>query len=73
MATTYRLILKYKDTSGSTITHNWSYAKSSPASSDVKDLMETTISNGDIFAKVPITKVSAEIEATTLTEINISD
>ena len=69
---TYKLVLKYGDSAGATITHTWPYAMSNVTASTVNSFMQTCITNGALFSKVPVTKKSAVLVETDETELTIS-
>lgn len=68
MATETRLKMVYTTALG-TVTHNWRYADAEATSNDIQGLATATISNGSIFANVPLALKSAEIITTTTTDV----
>lgn len=48
-------------------------AKKTATASDIKDLADEIITNGAMWDQVPVTKVSAELVETNVTEITITD
>lgn len=53
----------------------WTFKNANPSAtvSDVKNLMDTMITNGSIYKYPPLTKVSATAVVTTTTEYDLSD
>lgn len=59
------LKIVYNTTDGNTVTHSWRYANADATQNNVTSLINTTITNGSIFAKVPVSAKSAQIVVTT--------
>ena len=72
MATVCRLVLEFQDSYGDTIVHTFPSAKAGVTAAQVKNLMDTIISNGSIFKNVPATKVSAKIVITSENNFSLS-
>ena len=73
MAVTRKLVCKFVDSDGETMTLSYNYVSSELTANDVKALMTGIVANGSIFAKTPVTAKSAEVVNTTTEEIDISD
>lgn len=71
MAASYKLSLVFNTEDGTT-THSYNYANPSVTSSTVSALANGTITNGSIFAKVPLSVKEAYITTTEKTEFTIS-
>ena len=72
MATGSKLILRFGTAAGEkNFTYN--YGNASAPVSDVKDLMNAMIENGDIFKYPPLTAISAKTQVTTESEFDLSD
>lgn len=71
MAAGVRLKLKFGTAVGPK-TWTFNYAKTNVSTGVIKDLADTMIANGSIFKTPPLSKVSAELEQTTSTVININ-
>jgi len=67
MATKLRMI--YVDNVGTTTTHTYSYANPETTSTQVAALSAATITNGDIFQRLPVSLKSATIVTTTETDL----
>lgn len=71
MAESMKLILRFGTTSGEkNFTYN--YASSTATAAQVKTVMQTMITNGEIFKYPPLTIISAKRQVTTETEFDLS-
>lgn len=59
------LKIVYNTAEGNTVTHSWRYANADATQNNVNTLINTTITNGSIFAKVPVSAKSAQMVTTT--------
>lgn len=73
MANTYKLVLKFKDAAGKSITFNYAHAASSITSEHAKAIMTAFITNGSIFKNVPVTKTACYLVLSNQSEIDIND
>ena len=73
MATTNKLQLKFKDNEGKTVSFNFNYVKANATAANIKALMNSMISNTDIWQKTLLLKASANIITTTTTAVDISE
>jgi len=67
-----QLVLQFRDANSSNIKFTYRYANPDVSSSEVKSLVAAIIANGSIFEKVPTVAVSATLQTTTETEIDIA-
>jgi len=67
-----QLVLQFKSANNEDIKFTYRYANPDVTSSEVKALVAALITNGEIFAKVPSVAVSAALQTTTSTEIDIA-
>lgn len=65
MATGSVLKIVYNTADGNTVTHSWRYASINATQPNVTALINSTIANGSIFAKVPVSAKSAQMVVTT--------
>ena len=70
MASGTRLELLFNDSNNESISFVFPYAKSGATLSNIRNLINTIIANGDIFNKVPVTAVNAK---TVTTSQNVYD
>ena len=61
MATSYSLRLTFKSGGGNNLSMLFSYANPSATDADVNDLMDTIITNNDVFLEPPVSKVEAKL------------
>lgn len=66
----YRCYMKFGIADSKTVTYSYP-SKNAIASSDIGAVMDSFITNGAIFKKVPLTKQEAYIVATTKSSIEI--
>ena len=72
MATTVnKLEMKFGTSEGDTLTLSYKYVKSTMTDEDVTVLMSTIITNGSIFASVPVISRSAKLVTTTESEYEL--
>lgn len=71
MSTTTKLELKFFDSEGQVITHNYNYADAESSASDVASFATAIINNKDIYAKPPQGIKSAQFVTTTKNEIDL--
>lgn len=71
MAAGTKLVIQYATATGDTVNHTWNYANPSATTSAVKALAGGTITNGSIFAKVPVLTKSAKLVTTTESEFDL--
>ena len=71
MAVGTKLKLVFETPSGQ---KTWTFNRAKPGATtgNIKTLMNTMISNGDIYRYTPLAGVSASLETTTVTHIDIS-
>lgn len=67
-----QLILQFRDANSSNIKFTYKYANPDVTSSEVKALVTAMIANGSVFEKVPAVAVSATLQTTTETAIDIA-
>lgn len=67
-----KLVLEFYDANGAVVKQTYNYASGSATTANVKSLMSGLITNGDIFATVPIDQKSAKLVQTTETEYDLS-
>ena len=73
MSTT-KLVLEFTDAGGISRTFNYNYIESTAATQTrIKNLMNSMITNGSIFAHVPMTKKAARLVTTTETNVEVDD
>ena len=65
-----RLVLNFAGTSGD-VTMSYNYADTSVSASDIKNLMNTIITNGSIFVNPPVSSKSAKFVTTSETWVRI--
>lgn len=73
MASTYRLVMTFKNASGNNVSYSFGYVIPNVEASSVKTLMETMIANGDIYSNPPVSIKSAKIVSTSETSLSISE
>jgi len=71
--TSRKLVLKFKDSEGATTTHSINNVSSELEETDVKTLMDAMITNTRIYAKVLVSKLSADVVVTDTTSIDIDE
>lgn len=71
MPSNIKLILRFGTTSGEK-NFTYSYADDDVAANNVKTAMQTMITNGDIFKYPPLTAISAKVQVTSTTDIDIT-
>lgn len=64
-----KLRMVYVDNGGTTTTHTYSYANPEATTTAVAALSAATITNGNIFQRVPVSLKSATIITTTETDL----
>lgn len=67
-----QLVLQFRDANSGNIRFTYKYANPEVTSSEVKSLVAAMITNGSIFEKVPVIAVSATLQTTTETAIDIA-
>lgn len=73
MAEGTKLQLTFETNESKTTTMTFAYAKPNAEASSVRALMQTIITNGEIFENVPVTPKSAKIITTSETVYDLSD
>ena len=71
--TSRKLVLKFKDDTGATVTHSISHVSNELEGAAVATLMDTMITNTAIFAKTLVSKLSADVVVTDTTEIDLDN
>ena len=71
MASGVKLVLEFEDSNGENIVFTFPYAKSNATTSNVKALMNSIITNGDIFNHVPVKAKSAKTMTTSENIFNL--
>lgn len=66
-----RLEIKYKDVTDDLLTISFPYADDEASVADVKALADGIITNGTIFERVPVTKISAAFIVTEVTDVDV--
>lgn len=72
MATTTKLITKYKKANGESVTQTLRNVKNNVTADKVKTYVNTVVENGSIFTKVPVSVSSAVIQTIEETEVDLS-
>ncbi len=72
MASGVKLVLGFETATGKTMTLTYNHADSSATTAHVKALMNGIITNGSIFATVPVTAKSATQITTAESEYDLS-
>ena len=70
--TTTKLKLAFRKSNGDTMNMSYNYVKPAVTATQVKSLVNTILTNGDIFKNVPAASKSAALVSTTTTEIDLS-
>jgi len=73
MPATSKLVLEFNTGDGGTTTHSYKYINPEITTARVKTIMNTTISNGSIFEKVPVSIKAAKVVTTTESDFDLSD
>ena len=68
-----RIVMVFADANGANVTFSYSYAKSNPSTSSIKNLVNGLITNGDIFVHPPVSAKSAKIVTTNANAIDLSE
>ena len=68
-----RIVMVFADANGANVTFSYSYAKSNPSTSNVKNLVNGLITNGDIFVHPPVSAKSAKVVITSENVVNLSE
>lgn len=71
MAAGSSLKITYNTADGTTI-HTWKYANAEATQTNVQSLVTTTIANGSLFQRVPLSVKEAKMVVTTETSIAVS-
>ena len=72
-STSTKLALVFKDAENNNVNLNYKYAEPEVSASTVKTLTDAIVTNGSIFAKIPVSAKSAKIVTTTEDEIDIEN
>ena len=72
MAAGTKLVIQYGTQDGESVNHTWNYIDPSVTTQNVQGLIQSTLSSGSIFAKVPVLAKSAKLVTTTETDIAVS-
>ena len=72
MAIGTRLVMVFQDATNTDRTFSFGYIDPQASVANVKNVVQSIIDNGDIFANVPLTAKSAKLVTTTETDINIT-
>ena len=67
-----KLVLTFSDAGGSDIKISYAHADSEVEASDVRTAVQTIVTNGSIFTKVPASAKSAKLVITTESDIELS-
>ncbi len=73
MANTMKLVMTFNCNDDKEHNFSWKYAKELPRTNDVKALGQALITNGSIFAYVPVELLAAKVVVTSENEIDITD
>ena len=69
---TTNLKLAFNGVSGNKVSFNFPFADSSASATQVKNLMQLIVANGDIYSEIPQSPSKAEFVVNTVTPIDIS-
>ncbi|MBQ7197075.1 MAG: DUF2922 domain-containing protein [Synergistaceae bacterium] len=72
MASVSKLSLTFAKENGDSMSINYSYADPNASASNIKTLMQSIVTNGDIFENPPVAIKSAKIVTTEETAIDLS-
>lgn len=72
MSSSYKLVCQYVTSDGGSTTHSFPYAMSDLSTQAVNTFMNTIITNGSIFKKVPVSKKAAYLIETEQTDFSIT-
>lgn len=73
MASSTRLIITCKCSDDKEHNFSWKNSKEIPRETDVKALASALVTNGSIFAYVPVEVIAAKVVVTSEDEIDITD
>ena len=72
MASVTKLVMNFSKENGDNLQLSYNYADSNASSSNIKTLMQSMVTNGDIFENVPTAIKSAKLVVTEETAIDLS-
>lgn len=72
MASGTKIVFSFGNASGNTINYSYNYGNDDASSASVKNAMNTMISNGSIFKRVPVSIKSAKSVITTESAFDLS-
>lgn len=73
MAAGTKIIFSFGNAEGGTIKHSYNYGNAEATVLSVKNYMNSCITNGTMFNKVPVSIKGAVAQITTETEFDLSD